>query len=34
MDLYGQYLDSREEFNGIYGKPTEILDEPFEETLK
>lgn len=34
MDLYEQYLDCREEFNGIYGKPTEILDEPFEEILK
>lgn len=34
MDLYEQYLDCREKFNGIYGKPTEILDEPFEETLK
>ena len=34
MDLYEQYLDFREKFNGIYGKPTEILDESFEETLE
>ena len=34
MDLYEQYLDIREKFNGIYGKPTEILDESFEETLE
>lgn len=34
MDLYEQYLDFREKFNGIYGTPTEILDESFEETLE
>ena len=34
MDLYEQYLGLREKFNGIYGKPTEILDESFDETLE
>ena len=34
MDLYEQYLCLREKFNGIYGTPTEILDESFEETLE
>lgn len=33
-DLYDQYLEYRQKFNSIYGKPTEILDEPLEETLK
>lgn len=34
MDLYEQCLSLREKFNGIYGTPTEILDESFEETLE
>ena len=33
-DLYEQYNNYRKKFNVIYGKPTEILDEPLEETLK
>ena len=32
--MYEQYVGYRKKFNAIYGKPTEILDEPFNETLK
>lgn len=34
MDLYDQYVKYRQIFNSIYGYPTEILDDSFEETLK
>lgn len=33
-DLYDRYIEYRQKFNAIYGRPSEVLDEPFEETWK